>query len=75
MTTLTCCHGDVVIDAGPISIKACYARSAMLTYCHGDLLCLLYILVGYLYSGGSSVFWWAVYILVGYLDFVGVSLF
>ena len=40
MTTLTCCHGDVVIDAGPTSIKACYARSAMLTYCHGDLLCL-----------------------------------
>ena len=33
------------------------------------------MLVGYLYSGGSSVFWWAVCILVGYLDFVGVSLF
>ena len=41
MTTLICCHGDVVIDAGPTSMKACYARSAMLTYCHGDSLKLL----------------------------------
>ena len=40
MTILTCCHGDVVIDAGPASIKAYYGRSTMLTCCHGDELCL-----------------------------------
>ena len=35
------------------------------------------MLVGYFYSGGLSLFWWAVYIffLVGYLNFNGPSVF